>query len=626
MSAAPEEKKTLKPFDINESSKGFMLPSPDALVDVPGSLILTDLVGYQRSFEMMLGLEDPIKSAAKALGIDAPKYAAKDTIKALAAVPTAFTYGRMSFMPDAMTNGGVIAWPGINPDSLRKVAKENVAPQLIIGMRVDDMLRYSNYSTHIWRPGWRLEERFKGPAFDSTDEEAVDDSDDEEEDEKQSKALRADILEARRFLENSNIETRYTQTRRRDQAHLTGFQRFLSAATRDSLTYDGIALWTDMTNDDKVKAYALLPAGNIRLCTPQGYNNNPAQFAVAVDEGGRVIQPFTRDELTFYVRNPRNDPEVFGYGYPEIEIALRVIKGFQNALDMNIDIFDRSAVANGILTISGGSVTQKQLDLLTRMFTNMKKGITKWWALPVMGLPADSKLELVDLTRLKGNEAYYKEFMNMLAGALATLWRFPVRRLGYKISGSHRDSEPLPDSSVTMIDEDDPGMAPLLTHFEVLINEYLIWTRWPHLQFRFTGKSPKEDARNYEFQNNARTWGESRRESGLPPLEKVAPSKLKKFAELLSLTPNDPNKSGVFQTLAGQLLKAESEEKMAKEQGAAGPDGKGGKDIATPGNRMTSNKDPASSESHGAISGVRRDSNKEGTRARAKQQARAGGN
>ena len=952
MSAQAKPLQSSPPFDINEGAEGFRLPNV-----LPGNTPVLDFETYAQFFETLAGRDDPVRSLANFFGINPPayeKFKAAPVSKALGTVPNTFTYGRMSYMPDAATNGGVIQWPGINPDSLRKVARENVAPQLIIGMRVDDMLRYSNYSDHPWRPGWILE-----PI----------DSDDLEKD-----GTKKDIEEAKRFLMNSNIETRYTQARTRDQAHLSSFQRFLSAGTRDSLTYDGIAVWTDMDNKERVKSYALLPSSQIRLCVPAGYGGKPENFAVAVDEGGRVIQPFTRDELTFYTRNPRNDPEVFGYGYPEIEIALRVIKGFQNALDMNIDIFDRchcqdtevltrvgwktfgdvsysdefatlskhgvfeyqraseivwhdyigemyalksrsfdflvtpnhrvitqyrpdflregqadyvatyarelykdfqgmratsrnnyclpitsswegmevtekhfaadppqyktpprkitgddycafmgmflsegnlkkgnsgrvegieihqrqtskgfepfknllrrvlghdakylervdaskfafgwyglaehltafgrdcytkripqeildatprqqkifwdyyvlgdgcvswtkskngkrparqekitttsrimadqlqelaqkmgyaaticetdaaayieegrvingarcaiktsvtrydvllktspmqsfdiektfykgkigcvtvpngiiyvrrngkaawsgnSAIAQGILTISGGAVTQRQLDLLTRLFTNMKKGITKWWALPVVGIPDGAKLELLDLTRLKGNEAYYKEFMNMLAGALATLWRFPVRRLGYKISGSHKDSEPLPDSSVTMVDEDDPGMAPLLTHWEVLINEYLIWTRWPHLRFRFTGKSPKEDARNYEHQNNSRCWGESRKESNLPPLESITKDKeLKDFAKLMALCPNDPNKSGAFQSLAAQWLKL-------KFEGSQG-------DPATPGNPSQSKTDPAQSEAHGHTSGVRRDSAAESARA-----------
>jgi hypothetical protein len=642
---------------------------------IPGNVAATDLEGYATYFERVLGRgnENPILEAAKSLGASEARYesikaisataVSADVVKALRVSPSAFAFGRMSYMPDSAINGGVVQWPGISPESLKKIARENVAPQLIIGMRVDDVIRYSQWSDQIWRPGWRIEMM-------DPDEEIKENH-------------KKEIQEAVRFLHNSNIETPYTAARKRDEHRLTNFQRFLAAMTRDSLTYDMIAVWTDMDNSDKVKAYALLPGGNIRFCTAEGYNGNPKNFAVAVDDGGRVVQAFTRDELTCYVRNVRTDPDSWGYGWPEIEIGMRVIKGFQNALDLNIDIFDRSAIANGILTISGGAVTQRQLDLLNRLITNMKKGITKAWALPVIGLQGDSKLEIIDLTKIKGNEAYYKEFMNMLAGALATLWRFPVRRLGYKISGGHKDNEPAPDGSTTLVDEDDPGLAPLLQHIETIINEYLLWTRWPHLRFRFTGKNPKEDSREYEARSLARTWGERRKEAGLPPLEKLVKvsGKLKKLLDaakkkpkpgadaedgekpnessdskdptakadykvkvkfknpdgsdkddgkkpgeggddaaaaaeedaqdpseefeanllkmvtLMEFAPMDPNLSSIFGMLAGTLMKGE---------GSDSTSGEGGK-----GNPFTSKLDPARSENHGHLSGVRRDSAKE---------------
>lgn len=504
------------PFKINEGAeegKGIRFP------ELPGNIAAVDVASYAYYFEKMFGgMGSPIEAAAQALDADA-KYnyskaivsdnargdiahraaaikANPELAKSLKTVPSAFAYGRMTYMPDSAVNGGVIQWPGINPDSLRKIARENVAPQLIIGMRVDDVIRYSQYSDQLWRPGWRLESMIPG-----------------------EKLKPKEVQEAVRFLQNCNFETNYTEARERDTKRLTNFQRFLTAMVRDSLTFDMIAVWTEMGNDEKVKSFAILPAGNIRFCTAEGYAGNPANFAVAVDDGGRVVQAFTRDQLTCYVRNIRTDPDVWGYGWPEIEIGMRVIKGFQNALDLNIDIFDRSAVANGILTISGGAVTQRQLDLLNRLITNMKKGITKAWALPVIGLQGDSKLELLDLTKIKGNEAYYKEFMNMLAGALCTLWRFPVRRLGYKISGGHKDNEPAADGSTALVDDDDPGLSPLLQHIETVINEYLLQSRWPNLRFRFTGKNPKEDAREYEALSLARTYGERRAEVGLPRLD-----------------------------------------------------------------------------------------------------------
>lgn len=573
-------------FNVNEGANaetGILLPTlGDQVIPLDASTIESYTHVFERTFDTDPGTS--LASTAKALGVPPPNYTA---IKGGKLPPSGFAFARVAYMPDVTSSNGVAPWPGINPDSLRKIVRETIAPQLVIGMREDDIIRYSNHSSKLWRPGWRIEAR-------------DDDAD---------SASKKEIKEAERFIMNSNVETGYTQCRERDAQRLTSFQRFLASLVRDTLTFDAIALWTDMDRQKKVGRYALLPAGNIRLTTPGGYDNDPNKFAVAVDEGGTVLQAFTRDELTFYIRNPRNDPDVYNYGYSEVEIAMRMIKGFQNALDMNIDIFDRSAIANGILTISGGTVTQRQLDFLNRLMTNMKKGVTKTWTLPVIGLQGDAKLELLDLSRLKGNEAYYKEFMNMLAGALCTLWRFPVRRLGYRISGGSRDAEPLPDAVTERVDENDPGLPPLLTHIETLINEYILWTRWPNLQFRFTGKTPAEDARQYEAQSLAKTYGERRAESGLPPLESLAKgSEEKKIARLMTLAPMDPNLSGIYQSIAGTAMEPEPE------PGLPGAGEAGGPPKAKPGNRMTSKKDPAKARKHGHESGVRRDSNKEGKR------------
>lgn len=559
-------------FDINE---GYGKETNIRLPSAPGNFPASDAATYAAAFENIIDspANDSFLAAAKSLGIEASQIS-----KAGPPPPSAFTYGRLSYMPDSAVNGGVLQWPGIVPDALSKIVRENIAPQLIIGMRCDDVLRYSNWSNQIWMPGWRIEPK------DSNEEI--------------TSSVKKDIAEAVRFLHNGNMETGYTEARTRDKNYLTSFQRFLSAGTRDSLTFDGIALWTDMSRDDKVKSFTLLPAGNIRLTVKEGYNGNPDNFAVAVDDGGRIIQAFTRDELTFYVRNPRNNPDIAGYGLSEIELAMRVIAGVQNNVDLNLAIFDKNATPNGILTISGGSVTQRQLDLLNRLFTNMKKGISKSWALPVIGLQGDAKLELLDMSRMTGKEVMFKELLNMLIGMLCTVYRFPVRRLGYRISGGHHDAEPPAETSTVVADEDDPGLAPLLGHWESLINEYLIWSRWPHLRFIFTGKRPAENAREYEARSLARTWGEKRQEASLDSLDKVAPAGLSWFGELMAMCPSDPNLSSVFSTLAAIIVK----DKLGVE------DGKGGADGKPQQSEMSSKKDPAVSAQHGHAAGVRRDS------------------
>jgi len=547
-------------FNINEGAKGVMFPSTGS-IGAPGAA--SNLESHALIFEEYYKTLD--RNAEVSKGINVP--------------PGMLSFGKISYMPESY-NSGVLQWPGIAPEALRKIVRENIAPQMIIGMRCDDVIRYGGLSTHPWKPGWRIEPMNSEVTTSDTD--------------------KRDIQEAIRFLSNSSADIKYSEANERDARKLTDFQRFLSAMTRDSLTFDGIALWKDIDGKGQVRAYSLLPAGNIRLVGPQGYLNNPEIAYVAVDEGNKIIHEFTRGELTFYIRNPRNDADSLGYGYSEVEIAMRLVQGIQNAIDLNIDTFNKSSVPNGILVLSGSSVTQRQLDLLNRMWTNLKKGITKTWALPVMGLSDGSKLEVIDMTRLKGNEVYYRDFLNMFFGAFATIYRFPVRRLGYKISGQGSDTEPNQDSSTEMDDIDDPGLAPLLTHIENVVNQYILWTRWPHLRFTFIGKNPKEEMRGFDFRKNAMTFGEARALADLNDLVKEATGKDEKLiARIMNMAPLDPNMSGVFQSVAAAYIAAAFGQKDAGE---------------VHGNTMNSVNDPARAEAHGATSGVRRDSAAESKR------------
>ena len=522
--------------------------------------------------------------------------------KAISPAPSALSYARMTYMPE-QTNSGVLPWPGISPESIRKIVTENIAPHLIIGMRCDDVIRYSTLSTHNWRPGWRMQ-LAKGLKHPTASDER-------------------DMRDAEEFLMNSNVETGFSGAIHRDQMGLTDFQRFLSALTRDSLTFGANAIWTKRDSQDKVIEYALMPAGNIRLC-PHGYKGfeqdepNPELFAVSVDEVGSVVNAFTRKELTWYVRNPCIDPVNGGAnGYPvcEIELCMRFIQGFQNALDMNLDTFNRNGIPNGMLVLKGGGWVQRQVDALQRMWQNAKKGITKAWAMPVIGAPTNGDIELIDFQDLKGTDVRYQDLMNMIAGGMCTIFRFPVRRLGYRISGKGPDSQPVNDAAVDLVDEDDPGLSPLLTHIENIVNEYLIRPRWPHLAFAFSGKNPKEDNREYEARKDAQTWDESRAHADYSPLVEYAEKlgkmagltgqgleDFKDLAALMALSPVNPNLSGPYSTVMGAYV--------AAKYGGKDEAGSGG-NAATPGNRMTASKDPAKSAKHGKTSGVRRNSRAE---------------
>lgn len=538
---------------------------------------VTDIDTYAHFFAGSLGgtaepsqFERWIKETTSALHLQ--KSTAVE--KSLALPPEMASFTTFSLLPE-VHSGGVIQSPGIPPEALRKIVRENLMPQTIIGLRVADVLRYSRLSKHPWKPGWHIKLRAADVAPTTQDKK--------------------DIFEAQRFLLNCNMETK--NARERDAKKLTDFSGFLAALVRDSLTYDGMAIWTERDLQDRVKSFKVYSAFNIRLCGPLGYKGDTHIHAVAVDETGSVIHTFTREQLTWRVRNPRADSDIFGYGYPEIEMAIRLIQAFQNAIDMNADVFTRNSIPNGFLTVEG-MWNQRQLDVLSRIWQNLKRGVSKSWALPVIPIPKDGKIAVLDLSRLKENETYYADFMNMVAGLFCALYRFPVTRLGYHISGKTKDNEPaVPTTVAPAIDDFDPFLGVLLNQIADPINEYMIWDRWPHLEFCWTGSSPKEDAREYEARTLAATVNERRAMNDREALEDVEglDEDAKTIARLMGQAPVDPALAGMYQAIV-QIV-------MAPEP-AAGEDGGTGAPFS-------SKKDPARSEGHGHTSGVRRASAKE---------------
>lgn len=504
-----------------------------------------------------------------------------EVFKSIGVPPSMQPFSRLTTMPDESFNG-ILQWPGPLPSVLNKIASEHVAAQMIIGLRVSDVLQYSKLSHHFWKPGWHITSLIPNTNI--------------------SKVDLKKIREAETFIYNCNNEI--TNARERDAKRIKNFPSFLAATTRAFLSYDTISTWTDTAKNGVIKAFAPLDPAIVRLINPEvGYKGDKGIIAVGINEAMQVNQTFRRDDIIWYVGNPRLDPNVFGYGYSRLEVAARLIESFSNIMELNMDSFNKNAIPAGILKLKG-NFTQKQIDYLNRLWTNIKKGSSKNWVFPVMKVPSDGDVEVLDLQEMKGKEAYYKEWMNMVMGALCAAFDFPVHRLGYKASGQEKDEEikDLP----SWIDEQDTGKGVLLGILETVVNEYILWPAYPDLQFVFTGKSPKEDAREYESRTVSMTIDERRALVDLPPLvdaemdtselEEEEQKQIKLVAHVMGMCPVDPGLVGAFQSIVAALIK----------QGAVG-DGQ----VETPGAMFTAQKDPARSAKHSHIPGVRRNSSKE---------------
>jgi hypothetical protein len=558
-------------FDPNEGEINWdsgYIPSLESLGLGPMAIQARDAKGYADILMTAMGNEN--KSAfADSL--------AKANARASGA-PDLQPYGKISIMPQTYTDG-ILQWQGIQPEMLLKIATDHLVIKAVVQQRIADVLRYANYATHPWKPGWKIEMR-----------EGSDSPSDQD---------KKEIQDMAQFI--SNCADGVKDARERDARHYRPLRNFLAAVVRDRFRYDFVSVWTDTDASGKVRGFKAMPADRIRYTVREGFRGDPAVFAVALDDGGRVMQAFNRRELFTVVYNERTDVDAMGYGYSETEMTWRIVRAFTDAFEMNADVFNKNAIPNGILMATG--YNNKHVDALSQIWANLKKGTSKQWALPAIGVPKDGKLEILDLSRLKDNDVYFENFMNMLAGVYCAIVGFPVDRLGYNTSGKGPDNKPETDTtSGTIVDIADPGLPPLLSYIEDFINEYIVWTRNPKLQFRFQGKNPKEDARAYEAKMQAATYGERRALSDLPPLQSLAKGKeQKELAALMDLCPSDANMAPVWQNLVSAHLAAKQEAEAPQEK--------------PPGARMTEKKDPAKSEAHGHTSGVRRDSKKESKKA-----------
>jgi len=554
-----------------EADWGGYIPSLETLGLGPVALQSRDAKSYADIF--MKGLEHGETAAGFADSL------AKANSR-VSGAPDLQPYGKISLMPQTYTDG-ILQWSGIQPEMLLKIATDHLVVKAVVQQRIADVLRYANYATHPWKPGWKIEMR-----------EGADSPTDQD---------KQEIKDMAQFIMNCADGIR--DARERDARHYRPFRNFLAAVVRDRMRYDFVSVWTDTDSSGKVRGFKAMPADRIRYTVREGFRGDPNIFAVALDDGGRVMQAFSRRELFTVVYNERTDVDVMGYGYSETEMTWRIIQAFTDAFEMNSDVFNKNAIPNGILKATG--YNNKQLDVLSQIWSNLKRGTSKQWALPAMGVPKDGDLDILDLSRMKDNDGYYENFMNMLAGIYCAITAFPVDRLGYNTSGKGPDNKPEKDTtSGTIVDIADPGLAPLLSYIEDFINEYIVRTRNPKLQFRFQGKNPKEDARAYEAKMQAATYGERRALSDLPPLETLVKDKEhKELAVLMAACPSDANMAPVWQQMVATFMAS----KLAPEEPA------GGVTVAKkpPGARMNEKKDPAKSEAHGGTSGVRRDSKAE---------------
>lgn len=315
-----------------------------------------------------------------------------------------------------------------------------------------------------------------------------------------------------RFVTNCGWEF---SPRKRKALRRDSFSSFMAKTVRDSLTYDSVAIETEWKRDKALglDGFYAVDGSTIRLCTEAGYEGDDEVFALQVVQG-RISTPYTFENLIYEPRNPRTDVRACGYGLSEVELLVRVVTGYLNAMTHNIKGLDSNAIPKGMLHLSGNYTTQ-DVDAFKRYWNGMVKGINNSWSLPVMVSKDQESKASFERFGIEFNEMYFSKWMTFLTSIICAIFGMSPAEINFD-SFSGGNSSPLSgsDTAEKLAASKDSGLRPVLSYFESLISDYIIGDFSDKYVFRWTGLDPEDADKRHEVRKLVLTVDELRAEDG----------------------------------------------------------------------------------------------------------------
>jgi len=318
-----------------------------------------------------------------------------------------------------------------------------------------------------------------------------------------------------RFLTHSGWESR---PRQRARLRRDPFSTLIAKATRESLTYDALAIETETQRGTGLLdgCYAL-DGSTIRLCPETGYRGDPDVFAVQVVTG-QVVTTYTHDDLIYTPRNPRADVRLGGYGLGETELLVRVVTGFLNAMTHNSKGFDDNSFPRGFLSLFG-TIDTSQQEAFKRHWHSMVHGPNNHWRMPV--LFSQDPTGKAEFTRIDvaADEMHFAKWMTFLTSLICAIYGMSPAEINFdSFTGGNTSALAGSDTAQKLAASKDSGLRPLLSYLEGVCSDDLVGRFSDHYCFRWTGLDEDDAAQRLEIRKLVLTVNELRAEEGYAAL------------------------------------------------------------------------------------------------------------
>ena len=315
-----------------------------------------------------------------------------------------------------------------------------------------------------------------------------------------------------RFFSNSGFEF---LARKRQMLKRDSFSTFMSKITRDSLIMDsvGIELEWKKNRSAGIDGFYAVDGGSIRLCSENGYEGDEEIFAVQVIDG-MVHTAYSYWDLVYVPRNPRSDVTVGGYGLSEVELLVRVVTGFLNAMSYNAAGFDKNSIPKGLLSLVG-AYSKEDLAAFKHYWASTVRGVENSFGMPVLvSKDAESKATFTPIQSQFDDMAFTK-YVTFLTSLGCSLYGLSSHELGIDaFTAGASSSLKGSDTEEKLQYSEDSGLRPLLGYFENLLTDYIVAEMNPDWVFRWTGLDQEDATRKFEKQKLILTVDEMRAQEG----------------------------------------------------------------------------------------------------------------
>lgn len=347
-----------------------------------------------------------------------------------------------------------------------------------------------------------------------------------------------------------NLKSRPFESRKWD------FDAMLRALTRDTLTYDQIAVEIVTTKGKEVHHWVPVDGGTIRYTSPalKKYNDidtRQAGFdllfpekelkameeqrdAVVLDQEkldnedykyaqvirGRILRAFTPEELAFDMRNPLTDIYANGYSISELELLLSIISSHIFTENYNKSYFTQGFSSKGILHIKA-PLNRRKLESLRVQWNHMAKGNKNSFQTPIMS--GIDEIKWIPLTQ-NHSDMEFNHWMNYLIKIICMIFQIDPVEIGFgmKDEGGSGGSLSGDNTEEKLSASRSKGLIPLLKFFQKFLNKNIIDRIDPDYMLEFVAVTNEDKKNAIKRQSEEikfkKTLNEIRAEDGLRPI------------------------------------------------------------------------------------------------------------